>query len=679
MSKLKTRSQQLELVNGTRRERGDFASVTDFTSALPIVHDKGSLYVVAEAVGEKSRGSDVGRLVMRVIKQEYYADTTDSIPVILGEAIKTANRVLFQENLKVDDESKVKIGVSCAAIHEQTVYLAQVQPAQAFFSRQGSLYRVPDYLDSDEESRGHRTELLGAQHVIQPSIITVPFGPGDSLCLCSTNLARRIVAPEDEYGLVYCDAKTAIDHLFRLAQRERISEAHALIVEAVPLKEGERVLSPREGEPRVAIPGWQAKRTVPSEPIITSDRRAAASVSSSTSLPRPSASSSSRGLPGSPLRSSTTSASPGAAAPDSPTFRSAPRHRILEAPDFQRPAERPRRMEVKELTVDDPFLTPPWLKIGKRSETFRRAEEEPPQRKGVSPDEKLFWIQVPDERSQKARRQKAQRKEEVVEKRPASPRNKPTDRSGGLSNLAFAAVGGVAAAVGRVAGRRTSIPRKERSVPSESMLNRRWLVFGLIAVVLAVAVFFSFRILETRQKWSNFDALIQRAEDKRQAALQEGDHSKARTALIEARGLVGESRKLGLDEVRVESLDRSLQADLDKVDGVVRLQSLASLLDVREIVGPKSELHQVVFAADFLFLLDKYSSSIYRFDQKQSSLAVLLGKGWLVDDKPVADILLLAESGGSIIAVDSDGFVFTLDPNAMAWHRFALGGDGKVD
>jgi serine/threonine protein phosphatase PrpC len=663
MSKLKTRSYQLEIVNGTRRERSDFTSVTDFTSALPIVNDKGSLYVVAEPVGTTQHGMELCRLVTRVIKQEYYADTSTDVPSILVESIRTANRVLFQENLKSAEGEKLGVGVSCAVIHNHTVHIAQAQPAQAYLSEEGSLRRIPDY-------RGRVTngELspnwspLGVQHQIQPEIVSFPFEPGNSICLCSTSLGRRIQNSNDEYGLTRCDAKTAVDHLFRIAHREQIALAHALVVEAVASKEVERARPSRAEPIHVSVP-------------LT--RRSTTEAEVSQRIERYPSALGDRGYSS-------------FAAPGRKTNSEAEPRR---QPDRQsKPAA---RMEKKAFTIEDPFATPPWLQEREQSEAFRRKEprdDEPPL-KVVHPDEKLFWIDVPAERPAKPRREKSapepEKRREIKRDRQirrdqdiwpnredAAARGE--SKRGGVSSLIASALVGATAIAGRATAHRKSAGRKERADAPGGGSLRRWLMIGLIAIVVGVAGFFALRVIDGKQQWAHFDSLIQQAEAKRQAALKETDKGKMRSELLEAVALAQEAGKMNLDQVKVVGLNQSLRTDLDQANGITRLSSLKAIVDLRTAIGDDVQISSLAAVGDSIYLLDRVSNSIYRCIEASGKVEPILAKGWLVDDKPVANMLAMTPTSSGIILMDGEGFVFTYDPGALQWHRQALGSGNAV-
>ena len=84
-------------------------------------------------------GRDACQIVSRTIKKTFYADHSYSLTSALREALRVANRALYQHNFGAPPHRRVAVGACCAALRGADLYLAQVAPGQAYVLSEGKL------------------------------------------------------------------------------------------------------------------------------------------------------------------------------------------------------------------------------------------------------------------------------------------------------------------------------------------------------------------------------------------------------------------------------------------------------------------------------------------------------------------------------------------------------------
>jgi serine/threonine protein phosphatase PrpC/type II secretory pathway pseudopilin PulG len=235
MTRLKTSSAQFGLIGGICRASSDCILVQEPSPLSPDARWKGNLYLLAEPASEGGRNAPLVRQVLTEIAQAYYACTSPSITTCLGRAINQAGRSLFQRNMQVSGHEKVTVGVTCAVVRGDELFLAQVLPGQAYVAHQGRLQAFPRSPSWDPEAATlpltTHLAALGWGEEASPEFFHFPLTPGDVFCLCSSQIGRLLGREEAEQVLLYQDAPSAVEQLYRRVHQQGFGEAHALVVE----------------------------------------------------------------------------------------------------------------------------------------------------------------------------------------------------------------------------------------------------------------------------------------------------------------------------------------------------------------------------------------------------------------------------------------------------------------
>lgn len=269
MTKFHNVFSQWGLVSGIRQARSDLITVAAPRSPFAPEARKGQLVLLVEAEGDVSRGRHACELVARTIHEAFYRDGSMSITSSLRAALKTANAALYQHNFSSPPHKRAMVGVNCAVIHGGDLFLTQAPPAQAFLAHAGKLRALPvplSWTNGADTSSSKRQGALGTSLGSEPEFFRSVLQPGDTLVLCSSNIARLIGKDEAEHLIGYSDAETIAEELYAKCRSANLPEAHAIAVEAVPgpaPADADDGLSGAAGTPTRAglrgLFGWGAK------------------------------------------------------------------------------------------------------------------------------------------------------------------------------------------------------------------------------------------------------------------------------------------------------------------------------------------------------------------------------------------------------------------------------------
>src|SRR5215216_5693432 len=137
MPPFETRSSQFGLVSGIRQTSSDMVLVAEPAGLFAPEARKGQLYIVAEADQDVARGRDACQLASRTIRKLFYGDSSYSVTSALRKAISAANKALYEHNFSVSPAKRAVVGVTCAVIKGNDLYIAQILPAQSYVLSDG--------------------------------------------------------------------------------------------------------------------------------------------------------------------------------------------------------------------------------------------------------------------------------------------------------------------------------------------------------------------------------------------------------------------------------------------------------------------------------------------------------------------------------------------------------------
>jgi serine/threonine protein phosphatase PrpC len=232
MPRYETRSSQFGLVSGIRQQASDMVLAAESAGLFDPTARKGRLYIVAETDQDVARGRDACQLICRSIRKQFYGDTSFSVTASLRKAIVAANRLLYQQNFGAPVQKRAFVGVTCAVVKGDDVYLAQVKPAQTYLMAEGKLRALPaghSWRQSQERATTYfKPNALGNSLTIEPEFFRAVLRPGDGLLLCTSNLAPLLDREQVMRLLRAAEPEDMADGLVGLCQEHGITEAHGL-------------------------------------------------------------------------------------------------------------------------------------------------------------------------------------------------------------------------------------------------------------------------------------------------------------------------------------------------------------------------------------------------------------------------------------------------------------------
>lgn len=238
MQRVETRTGQLGLVGGIRQERSDLVMVAEPHSPFAPEARKGLLYLVVEADGGAPRAAAACQLVARVVRRSFYADNTFSVTSAARAAIRAANKALYEQNFNLPAQQRIYVGLTCAVLRDGDLFVAQVQPAQAYVLSAGRLRALPAHPSWDPAHVSvapfARAGALGASLFIEPELYRSALAEGDGAILCSSGFGHLLGRAEVEQALRQGDPERAVERLVQAAEAHALPDAHALALSVVP-------------------------------------------------------------------------------------------------------------------------------------------------------------------------------------------------------------------------------------------------------------------------------------------------------------------------------------------------------------------------------------------------------------------------------------------------------------
>ncbi|MBK9712128.1 MAG: hypothetical protein IPO81_12535 [Kouleothrix sp.] len=232
MPPFETRSSEFGLVSGIRQPKSDLVLAAEPSGLFTPEARKGQLYVVAEADQDVARGRDACQLVIRTIRRLFYEDSSYSVTSSLRKAISAANKALYEQNFSIAAQKRAAVGVTCAVVKGDDLYIAQVLPTQAFVLSSGKLRGMPPSsswkLAQDAAVSFSTPSAIGASLSVEPEFYREVLHPGDALLICTSNLARRLGQDEMLQILRSPGPDDMADRLAAFCAQNDIPEAHGL-------------------------------------------------------------------------------------------------------------------------------------------------------------------------------------------------------------------------------------------------------------------------------------------------------------------------------------------------------------------------------------------------------------------------------------------------------------------
>jgi serine/threonine protein phosphatase PrpC len=191
------------------------------TSVVPqdeqVMAQKGALFVVADGLGGHDAGEIASDLVVRVVTESYYQDTSSDTGAVLVQAMRQAN-IALSRSIELEGRTVKSMGTTCiaAVVHGATAYIANVGDSRAYIVREGKAQQISQDHSwvaqqvqsgamTEKEARKHEKSnqiyrCMGERTDVEIDLFTEPVQNGDILVLCTDGLTG--VVSDDEIAAI---------------------------------------------------------------------------------------------------------------------------------------------------------------------------------------------------------------------------------------------------------------------------------------------------------------------------------------------------------------------------------------------------------------------------------------------------------------------------------------------
>jgi len=206
---------------------GDALGVREPATAVERV-EHGTIWVIADGVGNEEAGLEAGRLAVQTIIDHYWSSAVPDRAARLRGAVEQANALLYERNQTDDGTAGAAIGlvgatVIAAVIAQEQLVLAHVGRSRAYLYHAQELRQLTDDhswvaeqvragLLSPQEAVNHPrqnfiTRCLGVKETVKIDVIERELAAADVLLLCSDGLYRDL----DDVGITQAIARYGSD------------------------------------------------------------------------------------------------------------------------------------------------------------------------------------------------------------------------------------------------------------------------------------------------------------------------------------------------------------------------------------------------------------------------------------------------------------------------------------
>lgn len=229
MPRIDTRYHQFGRVSGVTHDTSEQIFIAKAPGMFAPEARKGDLYIVVDSSQSGSHSQDLYKLAMRTVHKAFYADPSFSVTSSLRKAIVAANQAIYQHNFSTSQQKRATLGIICAVLKDDDLYIARVAPGRAFVLSENSLRQIPAlHMGEQMISPQITAQSLGASLTIEPEFYRAVLRPGDAALLCTSTLANLLEHDHIRMLLAGGAAEAVSLALGEACQMEPITEGHAL-------------------------------------------------------------------------------------------------------------------------------------------------------------------------------------------------------------------------------------------------------------------------------------------------------------------------------------------------------------------------------------------------------------------------------------------------------------------
>ncbi len=652
---------------------------------------------VGAAGGDASDVCRLGKLVIETVANEYTTSSRTDPCDALVDGLRMAHRHLGPSGLDLVIRGGSGVGFCAATVVGKAVQLVIVPPSQAFILHQGGVHALPE---AHELGRGIwmrddlRAEMfagVGGNHEPEIRIYESTVGPGDTVVLLSSALARMLSEEDVRRAMTYEEAAVAADHLRDLALQRGVEGGLALVIEIAASLAEEEEGEPEQPSPRHARPSIASNILHSSSAGDAEGKREMPPIGSVFMTARDRLLEAFEHTQPKPSQQADQKSSPKAAADDDDDIPWPKRPRPgkhLASNQSATPAAVPQPTWVAEPRVPAVAESVPA--------TVRKAADVPTGRRGAPLEQDhRAHSGAPAHPRQLSQRGSAFAKRlftqiQVIVKPAASTEASPHVSRYEPEAGNAPSIGSGRSMVGRLSAPRLPKPGNmarqaagtaqhiRQSLVRIPALGKRGAVLPAAVALLAfVLVIVGVRTVQAQQQHQldqRFTSLVSAAQQLETQANGSSDHTQAQNLVHQAQALLDQAATMKHDQAPVTTLRKTLLIDLDKQSNILQLPDPTVMATFD---GSSKDAGAIELAGDTstLYVLDSGQQKIFQVMRVQKTKTAVVSKGDQVGQNQLAAPQLIASAdAGTIVILDSEHRLWQYVPSKNALGLVGLKG-----
>lgn len=236
--RVKTTVAQVSIEGGERHDRPGGTLVDEHSSRPGKGRDRGNLYVLMEVSGQPAGRDIIADQLVQVIHKAYFG-RPGSVTAGLQNAIREANKLLFDDNQESLPGDRRTAGVSCVVLrassrrsqgNDEDLFIAQAGPAAVYLAQGGQVTRFPDispWLDGMPPEEMDAA-ALGQRRDLNVALFHTQVSGNDTILLAESGIAGWV--PSEGWNSILTEEtpEAIVDALAEAGQGNRLS---ALVVQ----------------------------------------------------------------------------------------------------------------------------------------------------------------------------------------------------------------------------------------------------------------------------------------------------------------------------------------------------------------------------------------------------------------------------------------------------------------
>jgi hypothetical protein len=191
--RVKATVERVASVGGNRYDAPRGILVEEHTSRLDRSRARGNLYILVEVSGHPAEREIIAEQLAVIVRDSYYKQR-GSVTAGLQQALREANRLLYEENRNSLATDRCTAGMSCAVLRDADLFLAQAGPTAAFLGQEDRVTRFPEvspWLDG-VAPEDMDTAPLGERREVNVDLFHEQVSEGNTILLLESALASSL-------------------------------------------------------------------------------------------------------------------------------------------------------------------------------------------------------------------------------------------------------------------------------------------------------------------------------------------------------------------------------------------------------------------------------------------------------------------------------------------------------